>query len=233
MLGVGAGKRGKAAKIFGTLVTLVPRRRERESLASVTEAYEAGSAESYDRALDGLAAERLPFEEYVRELAMLGLHDRTHTTDQYAAALEDRLRYRIKISILSNAEFAKESEDPAYSSEALGRLIFIPRTRDVSVEVPAGLSPWLHQFTIAHELGHLAAAHPPRKNGDRDEPADRDGTSSPRPRLARKPPLTSGLSPRVLEDLYEAETDLRAQYAIFTASLGPVAVRTSKLTQIG
>jgi hypothetical protein len=52
-------------------------------------------------------------------------------------------------------------------------------------------------------------------------------------RLARKPPLVSGLPPEALDDLYEAEADLRAQYAIITSSLGPVAAQTSRLSQIG
>ena len=227
MLGVG---RETAARMMRRLD---PRRADESLLARVMGEYKSGSVESYARAVDTMAAQRLSFEEYVLELALLGLHGRTHTPDQYAAALGKRLRLGIRISVLSNAEFIRGSGDAVVSGGSLGRLIRIPNMQDVSVEVPTGLSPWLHQFTIAHELGHLAAAHPAPITVEGGELTAHFAIQPPRRRLARKPPLTSGLPPQILEDLYEAEADLRAQYTIVTASLGPVAVGTSRLTQIG
>ena len=225
MLGVGS-------KNIATLLrSLRARRDQGSSLEDLEDMYRSGSA-SYSQAVDGLAAERVPFEDYVGELAKLGLHGRTHDSDEYAAVLGVLIHRRIIIAILSNAEFARGSEGPTGSGRPLGRLIFVPGSDAVSVEVPTGLSPWLHQFTVAHELGHLAAAHPPRTVSERGTLLERDGGELSHYRLARRPPLTSGLPDRVLADLYEAEADLRAQYAMVTASLGPVALRTSKLTQI-
>jgi hypothetical protein len=206
-------------------------------LARVQRAYEAGSEAEKRVAVEALAAERLPFEEYVLELTLLGLRDRKHSPDEYAAALGPRVRKRVGISVLSNAEFELGAEDAVDIDGSFGRLVFVPESDEVRVEVPAGLSPWLHLFTVGHELGHLAAAHPPRvaaSSSAAAEVAGTEGRAQPLPhRLARKSPLVSGLPPEALDDLYEAEADLRAQYAIITSSLGPVAAQTSRLSQIG
>jgi hypothetical protein len=203
-------------------------RRAGGALARVESAFESGSDEERRAALEALASERLPFEEYVLELTLLGLRGRKHSPDEYAAALGTRVRKRVGISVLSNAEFFLGADDAVDVDGSFGRLVFAAEGDEARIEVPAGLSPWLHQFTVGHELGHLAAGHPPRTTAGAQSRAE-----PPLHRLARRPPLVSGLPPDALDDLYEAEADLRAQYAIITGSLGPVAAQTSRLSQIG
>lgn len=220
----------------GLLKGLAARRAD-GSLLRARRAYESGGEEERRAALEALAARRLPFEEYVLELAMLGLRGRRHSTGEYAAAIGARLRKSVEIAVLSEAEFELGARGAADVDGSFGRLVFAPEGDEVRVEVPAGLSPWLHQFTVAHELGHLAAAHPPRVQASPSGAVRRTGVAGwadvwPR-RLARKPPLVSGLPPEALDGLYEAEADLRAQYAIITGALGPVTVQTSRLSQIG
>lgn len=73
----------------------------KSSLEQVEEAYASGSQEDRQRSIQELAAHRLPFEEYVRELAVLGLRNREYSTEDYAAALGDRIGRRVEISRLS------------------------------------------------------------------------------------------------------------------------------------
>lgn len=206
------------------------------SLEQVEEAYASGSQEDRQRYIQELAAHRLPFEEYVRELAVLGLRNREYSTEDYAVALGDRIGRRVEISRLSEAEYSLGSYSAADAGDSFGRLVFVPGAPEIQVEIPVGLSPWLHRFTVGHELGHLAAAHPPRiftvasGAGLADSNID---IESPPVRLARRPPLLEGDLPRAaLETLYEEEADLRAQYAIITGNLGPTVAQTSKLSQI-
>lgn len=234
----GDASAGERNETPGPLKTLTARYAE-GSLLRTRRAYDSGSGAERRVALEALAADRLPFEEYVLELALLGLHGRKHSLEEYAVALGTYTDRRVEIAVLSNAEFDLGAPGPANADGAFGRLVLAAEGTEARVEIPAGLSPWLHQFTVAHELGHLAAAHPPQIPGSPLPPAreaqdagaeGRDG--SPR-RLARKPPLVSGVPPEALNGLHEAEADLRAQYAIITGSLGGMTVQTSRLSQIG
>lgn len=208
------------------------------SVLRVRKAYDSGSGEEQRVALEALAADRLPFEEYVLELTLLGLHGRKHSLEEYAAALGAYIERRVEIAVLSNAEFDLGARGLTNAPVGFGRLVYAAEGTEVRVEVPAGLSPWLHQFTAAHELGHLAAAHPPIPASPlaRAREAQDTGTQGryePQRRLARKSPLISSLPPEALNGLHEAEADLRAQYAIITCSLGTMTVETSRLSQIG
>lgn len=206
------------------------------ALKQVEVAYASDSQEDRQHSIQELAAHRLPFEEYVRELAVLELRNQEYSTDDYAVALGSRIGRRVEISRLSEAEYTLGSYAAADADDSFGRLVFVPGKPEIRVEVPVGLSPWLHQFTVTHELGHLAAAHPPRIStvSPGAGPAESNIDIEPPPvRLARRPPLLEGdLPSEALVALYEAEADLRAQYAIITGNLGPVVARTSKLSQI-
>ena len=192
----------------------------------IWEAYEDGSERERLGAVAALAAERLSYEEFVMELSLLHLRDRPYSCHDYARNLSQYLGRSIEISVLSNAEFARPQQDIiGDDGSSFGRLVLIQDRDDLYIEVPCSLSPWLLQYTVFHELGHLAAGHPPRTaDGVRLPPSGRQ--------LARRPPLVSGLPQKALEDLYEAEADLRAEYAIITGSLGPIAVQTARLSQI-
>ena len=207
---------------------------ETSSLKQVEEAYVSGTEENRQRYIQELAAHRLPFEEYVRELAVLNLRKREYSTEDYAKALGDRIGRRVDILRLSEAEYTLGCYPAADTGASFGRLVFVPGMPEIRVEVPVGLSPWFHQFTVGHELGHLAAAHPPRTVVPGTDPTDSNiDIKPPSLRLARRPPLLGGDLPHeALIALYEAEADLRAQYAIITGNLGPAVAQTSKLSQI-
>lgn len=211
-------------------------RHEEASLIRVKQAYSAGSEEEQHLAVSALAASRLTFEEYVRELAVLGLRKREHSAEDYAAALGTRIGRQVGISVLSKAEYMWGGHSAADVEDSFGRLVFVPQSTEIRVEVPEDLSPWLHHFTVGHELGHLAAAHPPLLSTVGASAGTGSSAGSgfvPPVRLARKPPLLAGdLPPEGLVMLYEAEADLRAQYAIITGNLGPVVTQNSKLSQI-
>ena len=221
----------------GLLARLAARRAE-SPLLRVRRAYDDPGLEGQRRAaLEALASHRLPFEEYVLELALLDLRGRKFSPEGYAAALGSHIHKRVEIAVLSKAEFELGAHQGAEVDGSFGRLVFVAEDDEVRVEVPAGLSPWLHQFTVSHELGHLAAGHPPRVPIPSSITQPREtavNRAEPSPnRLARKPPIVTGLQSEALDSLYEAEADLRAQYAIITGSLGPVTVQTSRLSQIG
>jgi hypothetical protein len=181
-----------------------------------------GAPESQRReAVAALAEARLPYEEWALELTLLGLNDRPYDCARYSAALGGHLNRRFVVRELDPSRFANEG-----SSLGLGRLVYEEGADDAIVEVPRGLRPYLYEFTVFHELSHAAAGHPPRcqKTGERLPP--------PRARLARRDPLVDGLPQDVLDELYEAEADLRAEYAVVTGSLGSVALQTARLSQI-
>lgn len=198
----------------------------RGTLDEVRRAYAANCETTQVAAVEALATERLPYEEYVLELTLLGLRDGPYSGDDYARGLGRYLGWSISIAVLSNAQFLQTNARLAGRGASFGRLTFSEHSDEASIELPGSLSPWLHEHTLFHELGHLAAGHPPRllSGGHRLEP--------PHEYLARREPLVSGLPQQALDDLYEAEADLRAEYAIITGSLGQVAIQTSRLTQI-
>jgi hypothetical protein len=167
-------------------------------------------------------ASLIPYEEYVRELALLGLKGTPFTGDAYSEALANKLDVRIRILRPTNV---------ALERRQLGRTTRHPDSGDVTVEIPVRLGRgWLYNYTLLHELGHVAAGHPPLPP-DLDEATLAD-LEPPDERLARKAPLTSGLPKGALGDLYEAEAELRAQHGMLAGSLGELALGTERLNQV-
>lgn len=198
-----------------------------EALFALRQAYDAGDDAGRKAAARCFAQACLPYEEHIRELAALGLTDTVHSGRDYAAALAAYRGAPILVKRVPDAAF--EHPDPPgrpTGSPPIGRASYLDEDGAVLVELPARLSPWLYHYTLAHELGHVAASHPPR------------GFYAPAPgrRLARRPPLlpavAGGLSEQAVRDAHEAEADLRAEYALLTASQGAAATHTPRLTQI-
>lgn len=198
-----------------------------EDLRSARQTCDEGEAEHATRtwrtACRDFAAQALPYEEYIRELAMLGLRGRPHAGEDYRAALEAYLGLRIAIVRPPNVAFGA-------NSRVLGRTSYGPGLREVTVEIPRRLSWWLYQYTLLHELGHVAAGHPPCSP---NEHTGEIALGNPPPeRLARKHPLTKGLAAEAFKDLYEAEAELRVEHAFLAGALGQGALATDKLTQV-
>lgn len=171
------------------------------------------------RAVEGFVARRLPLEEYVRELALLGLKGEPHLAEDYVRALSEYREVPIFLTRIG----------------APGDDSFVGRTEygpaGITIRIPPRIkSWWLYQYTAFHEAGHVAADHPPRfVRGGTAPPGE---LRLPRKRLARRPPVEEGLPEEALLDLYEAEADLRAEYAMLTSSLGPAALEAPKLNQV-
>ena len=164
----------------------------------------------------------VPYEEYVRELSLLGLKGVPFTGDVYSEALATKLGVLIRTVRPTNV---------AMDRRELGRATWTAKPPELLVEVPVRLGRgWLYQYTLLHEMGHIAAGHSPLPV---DLPDDAPVALDPPPkRLARKPPLTQGLPKGALRDLYEAEAELRAQHGMLAGSLGELSLGTERLNQV-
>lgn len=196
----------------------VLRSRDRDTPRSAKEAEAAWHAK-----VAAFVAGLIPYEQYMRELVLLGLKGVPFTGDAYSEALADKLDLRIRILRPTNV---------ALERRRLGRTTRHADSRDLlTIEIPVRLGRgWLYNYTLLHELGHVAAGHPPLPP---DLPAEAlTDLEPPDERLARKVPLTSGLPKGALGDLYEAEAELRAQHGMLAGSLGQLALGTERLNQV-
>lgn len=178
-----------------------------------------------DEVVDG----RIPYEEHVRELAVLKLSGRPYIPGDYREALE---RYAgISIGI--------KTVDELVQGPATATLTYDPGGAGVTIWVPRRLDWWLRQYAIFHEMAHVAAGHPPRERGPEGTP-EAWAAEPPFRRLARKsPPTPDDLRAGPVEafrldpgDFYEQEADLRAQHNMVTSSLGARALEFDRLSQL-
>lgn len=182
-----------------------------------------------ERDPDGYLESWIPYEEHVRELAVLKLAGRAYSPEDYRAALERYIQAEIRIKTVPELLRASSAATVAYD----------PDTGDVTVWVPERLVWWLRRYAIFHELAHVAAAHPAMERRPSDGVIV--GTSpAPVRRLARKQPPTTGNTPDDLPEpfaadldrFYEDEADLRAQHHMVTGSLGARALEFDRLSQL-
>lgn len=176
----------------------------------------------------------IPFEEHVRELAVLGLAGHAHDAADLAESIGQH--WSINIGFVTVPDLRNPKRATPETIEYHGRDRY-------TVWLPKGLTWWYREYVCMHAIGHVAAGHPLRV---RDPLSARTVRLSgeERKRLARRAPLTpqsdptlfpEGFSPTSVDDLlllYEAEADLRARYYMRTAQLGGVALEIDRLNQI-
>jgi hypothetical protein len=149
-------------------------------------------------------------EEFQAELALLGLSGREFGPREYAEILGEKLGMKITICVLSDEHYpelthkmarAGKVAELSYSEDLLGAVIL----------VPSSLPPIVCTLSVYHELGHVAAGHPPEVW----EGGARTGRLEQVPRrLARRSPVED-------RAFREQEADLRAVYSLLAGSLGP------------
>ena len=118
-------------------------------------------ADSKDKDLEEFLTQWLPYEEHVRELAVLGLIGQAYTAHRYAEVLQTFLGIRIEIRkvpvIVRNPAngYAAQKRGTALASLEYGE-----NTRTATLWILEDLDWWLEQYVVFHELAHLAAGHP-------------------------------------------------------------------------
>lgn len=171
----------------------------------------------------------IPYEEHVRELALLRLSGQPYTPEDYRDALQRFAHASIKI----------KSVPELVSGPAVATTSYDPDGAGVTIWVPQRLDWWLRQYAIFHELAHVAAGHPPKSRA----PGSLEAVWAEAPsirRLARNdPPAPHDLRRGPVEAFrldpgrfYEEEADLRAQHNMVTSSLGPRALEFDRLNQL-
>lgn len=170
----------------------------------------------------------VPYEEHVRELAVLKLLGRPYSPEDYLTALERHLKVSIKIKDVYEVIRGSAQATMRYS----------PETCTVVIYVPERLSWWLRRYALFHELAHLAAAHPFMERLPQTGEVIRVREPDWR-RLASKAPITGESIPEDLPEAYrndlhrlhEDEADLRTQHHMLTAQLGARALEVEGLNQ--
>ena len=182
-----------------------------------------------ERDPDEFVDEWIPYEEHVRELAVLKLSGRPYTPGHYREAVERYAGLPIGIRTVDELVQAPAAATITYDAGGAGATIWVPRRLDW----------WLRQYAIFHELAHVAAGHPPRERTPRglradwaEEPPFRRlaRRSAPKPEDLRNGPVE--LFRRDPEKFYEKEADLRAQHNMVTSSLGARALEFDRLSQL-
>lgn len=156
-------------------------------------------------------------EQFQEELVVLGLSDQPFGPREYANALERHLDMTIAIDVVPDAEHPLLSRELARKG-ITGETRYRADLARAQIIVPGSLPPLALNFTLLHELGHLAA-------GDLFI-----GPHHPGPELVRTsaPPTLEVLNGRrfahglpFARDIdREHEANLRAGYAFVAGCLG-------------
>jgi hypothetical protein len=141
-------------------------------------------------------------EEFELELLELGLSGKTFGPRDYARALERRLRIRIVLEVMNDAQHPEFLRRLALSGR-LAETHYLPEHRAAVMLLPASLPPLVLALAALHELSHLAAGDH-LIGGEAGE------------RLARRSPLED-------EVMREEEADQRAIHALLAGTLGPAS----------
>lgn len=156
-------------------------------------------------------------EQFQEELVVLGLSDRPFGPREYADALERHLDVTIAIDVVPDAEHPLLSRELARKG-ITGETRYRADLARAQIMVPGSLPPLALNFTLLHELGHLAA-------GDLLIRPHRPG---PEPIRTSAPPTLEVLNGRRLAHGLpfaraldrEHEANLRAGYAFVAGCLG-------------
>ncbi len=156
-------------------------------------------------------------EQFQEELVVLGLSDQAFGPSEYADALGRHLGVTIAIDVVPDAEHPLLSRELARKG-ITGETRYRADLARAQVIVPGSLPPLALNFTLLHELGHLAAGD---LFIDPDHPGPQGVRASALPtletpngrRLARGLPFARALD-------REHEANLRAGYAFVAGCLG-------------
>jgi hypothetical protein len=156
-------------------------------------------------------------EQFQEELVVLGLSDQAFGPSEYADALGRHLGVTIAIDVVPDAEHPLLSRELARKG-ITGETRYRADLARAQVIVPGSLPPLALNFTLLHELGHLAAGD---LFIDPDQPGPQGVRASALPtletpngrRLARGLPFARALD-------REHEANLRAGYAFVAGCLG-------------
>lgn len=180
-------------------------------------------------------AQRLPFEEHVRELASLKLAGCPHNAQILTQALDDHYGIQIRVASFNG---------PLHARGVTPETIHYHGGDSYTIWLPAGLSWWHWEYLSLHAISHVASGHLfIERDRESTELVGLLGNEPYRQRLARKAPLTTTTDPASFPDgygptlpdlltLYEAEADLRARYYMRTAQLGSAALEKNRLNQL-
>ncbi len=168
------------------------------------------------------------FEQFVHELALLGLKGAHLTAENYAAALARYLHTPIRIDTITNhvslnpvsleaRSLRRELADKGHMGAT--KLLAADGELSYLILYLDDLDWWLREHTLFHELGHIAAGH------FREMDSMPSGTRSLVPKLADQPPVKD-------PDLWEVEADLRANYSLLAGSLGELSLRKRSFTSL-
>lgn len=197
--------------------------------------------DSKEKNLERFLTQWLPYEEHVRELAVVGLIGQAYTAHRYAEVLQTFLGIHIKIR---KVPVIVRNPAKSYTAEkrgaALASLEFDEATHTATLWVLDDLDWWLEQYVVFHELAHLAAGHPfAERSADNGE--IRSFMAVKKKQLARKSPLAVKNGAEELpeelrsirpEKVREAEAELRAQYNMITGLLGVRSLEFDRLAQL-
>lgn len=170
---------------------------------------------------------RLTFEQFVYELALLGLKDVHFSAEDYARALARFMRTPVRLQTLTGyvnlGPDSLEARAVRRDLAASGHMGLTKMTYDdegnVSYDILYldDLDWWLREHTLFHELGHVAAGQ------HRAVPSV---PSKVRPRVPRLTERAPARDDRARED----EADLRANYSLLAGSLGELSTRKRSLS---
>ena len=156
-------------------------------------------------------------EQFQEELVVLGLSDQPFGPRQYADALERHLDVTISIDVVPDADHPLLSRELARKG-ITGETRYRADLSRAQIIVPGSLPPLALNFTLLHELGHLAAGdlfidpHDPGPQLVRTSALPTFEASNVR-RLAHGLPFARALD-------REHEANLRAGYAFVAGCLG-------------
>lgn len=169
----------------------------------------------------------LTFEQFVYELALLGLKGVHFSAEDYARALARFMRTPVRLQTLTGYVSldpdSLEARAVRRHLAASGHMGLTMMTYDDAGNVAYvvlyldDLDWWLREHTLFHELGHVAAGH------YRAVPSV---PSIVRPRVPRLAERATTTDHRARED----EADLRANYSLLAGSLGELSTRKRSLT---
>jgi hypothetical protein len=156
-------------------------------------------------------------EQFQEELVVLGLSDRPFGPREYADALERHLDVIISIDVVPDADHPLLSRELARKG-ITGETRYRADLARAQIIVPGSLPPLALNFTLLHELGHLAAGdlfidpHHPGPDHVRTSALPTLEVSNGR-RLAHGLPFAGAID-------REHEANLRAGYAFVAGCLG-------------
>lgn len=170
--------------------------------------------------LKEVVADRLPREEFLREVRTLEANPRLEKPRDYWDALDN---YLVTPMILETIPRHKDR------AESIGSTSYDPARNRIHITLPHRLGWWSAQYALAHEAAHVASNHEfPVLDGD----ALISGYERPPAGLTRIPPFDGDLPRPLILDLQDEEAELRARYTWLVCGLGRKALDLGDAKQL-